>query len=86
VNIVALSAFSFAGCDKITSVVIPETVVIFDAFAFGECTELTDIYYNGTVEQWKAIYKVENWDASTPEYTVHCSNGNILKLPEEISK
>ena len=85
-NIVALGAFSFAGCDKITSVVIPESVVILDAFAFGECTALTDIYYNGTIEQWEAIYRVENWDASTPEYTVHCSNGDILKLPAEASK
>ena len=84
-NIVAFAAFSFAGCNKIESVVIPESVVVFDAFAFGECTMLKDIYYDGTIEQWESIYKVENWDASISEYTVHCSDGDILKLPVEAS-
>ena len=81
------SAFAF--CDLLTSVTLPTSINNIDEHAFGYCRRLTSIKYNGTVDQWNAIEKVEDrwssidgildWDDNTDNYTVYCSDGTIKK-------
>ena len=47
--------------------------------AFAGCTSLTDIYYVGKKAEWEAMPKGDKWDADMPNYTVHCSDGDITK-------
>ncbi len=47
--------------------------------AFSNCTALTDIYYSGTIEEWDNITKSNNWNVSTGDYTIHCTDGDIWK-------
>ena len=50
-----------------------------ERFAFSGCFSLTDIYYRGTMEQWTNVYRDDDWDVDTPEYIVHCLDGDIPK-------
>ena len=47
--------------------------------AFKSCGNLTSITFNGTKEQWDSITKGTDWDKDTGDYTVHCTDGDIVK-------
>lgn len=32
-----------------------------------------------TTQQWETIYKGGAWDDGTPDYTVHCADGDLKK-------
>ena len=46
---------------------------------FHGCSELADIYYDGTMAQWNDITKGTSWNLETPDYTVHCLDGDLAK-------
>lgn len=48
-------------------------------FAFNYCSYLKTITYNGTIEEWNAIIKGNEWDSMTVDYIVHCLDGDITK-------
>lgn len=58
---------------------IPDSVTSISGWAFDGCANLKDILYKGTKLQWKAIDKVDDWDKDTPDYTVHCTDGDLKK-------
>lgn len=70
---------AFYGCTVLRSVSFGRGVKSFDGGNFYDCYRLKDIYYSGTVEEWKAIFKYYGWDMNTPDYTVHCSDGDVAK-------
>ncbi len=67
---------SFLGCRALKEVTIHVGITQIGQLAFYDCN-LLSIYYEGTMEQWHAIEKGENWDGNNPSYTVHCADGNI---------
>lgn len=44
---------------------------------FKDCTNLTSITYYGTIEQWNAITKAEDWNENIPATVVTCSDGTV---------
>ena len=70
---------AFSGCGELTIVVIPASVTEIGDMAFDGCTALTDILYPGTMAQWQAISKGNDWDGNTGAYTVHCTDGDLNK-------
>jgi len=42
-EVVSIESSAFSNCDKITSVIIPDTVTSIYHYAFGNCTELTSV-------------------------------------------
>ena len=48
-------------------------------YAFEDCSSLKSINYNGTKAQWNAISKGSNWNYSTGNYIIYCTDGNISK-------
>ena len=70
---------SFKNAANVKSVKILGKLDRIGSDAFAGCTSLTDIYYVGTKEEWQKIPKGNKWDANTPAYTVHCSDGDITK-------
>lgn len=68
---------TFYGCTKLTTVTIPSSVAKIMPEAFGACTSLTCINFEGTVEQWNAIYFGSGWKHKVPATEVICSNGTV---------
>ena len=46
-----INAYTFYGCTMLTTITLPETVIIIGAYAFASCTGLTSILIPGSVEQ-----------------------------------
>ena len=78
-TLITLGEYAFAFCTDIESVTIGENLTKLNCRVFGDCINLRDIYFNGTIEQWNSIEKDIEWDLGTPDYTVHCSDGEISK-------
>ena len=73
---------TFSDCDGLTSVTIGNSVTNIGDWAFDGCSGLTDITYHGTMSQWRAIKKGDDWDEGTPDYKVHCTDGVLDKDDE----
>ncbi len=74
-----IGAYMFDNCKNLKTVTIFGNVTHIQYGAFWDCESLTDIYFEGTIEQWNAIDKWDNWDLRTGEYTVHCTDGDVAK-------
>ena len=70
---------AFAGCLALEEVTVGKDVKMIDYRSFSQCSALIKITYSGTAEEWGKIEKRENWDSNTPNYTVHCTDGDIVK-------
>ena len=69
----------FYGCTMLSCVNIPASVKEIKTKAFANCNSLTSINFDGTVKEWDDIKKADDWDDSTPKYTVCCTDGIIEK-------
>ncbi len=70
---------AFYYCENLTSVTIGNGVTSIGKEAFMYCGTLTDITFKGTIEQWNAIEKSEDWNYGSGNYTIHCEDGDIEK-------
>ena len=75
-SVTSIGAFAFEECDNLESVVIGNGVTMIDDYAFM-CLSLTSIAFEGTVEEWNAISKGENWNKHVPATEVVCSDGTV---------
>ncbi len=64
-------------------VTIPSTVRKIgyngDSRIFEYCPEFKEITYNGSMEQWNAIEKTNDWKTGTEGFTVHCTDGDVTE-------
>ena len=68
---------AFGYCNSLTSVVIPKSITKIGEAVFANCKLLSYITFEGTVEEWKAIEKSENWFGVDTITKVICSNGEV---------
>ena len=68
---------AFGSCTALKEVVLPSTLQEILQVAFAQCSSLTSITYNGTVDQWNAIVKREEWNTDVPATHVKCSDGQV---------
>ena len=68
---------AFGGCTGLTSITIPDSVKSIGSWAFDGCTGLTSIKFNGTIAQWNAISKDDNWKNNVPATEVVCTDGTV---------
>ena len=75
-ELITLGYDVFMNCKKLNRVMIPVNIkYVYDAFI--GCNSLVDIVYEGTVAQWNAIVKKENWNDGIPATHVQCSDGDV---------
>ena len=78
-GVTVLQGYGMSGLTTVTELYVPKSLVKFDWGAMQGCTGLTDIYYEGTMDEWRAISTAFYWDHETPDYMVHCSDGVLHK-------
>jgi|GEM_PF-2879116 len=74
-SITTIEDYAFAN-SFLTNITIPEGLTSIGEFAFV-FAQFTNIEFKGTVEQWNAIEKHENWVFQCPEFVVTCTNGTV---------
>ena len=70
---------AFRECSKLKIVRLPASIILLDDFLFYDCNDVLKIYFNGTKEQWDAVYKQANFAGNLRSYSVHCTDGTIEK-------
>ncbi len=78
-RVTSIGSSAFSHCTSLESITIPDRITSIGKGAFYGCTSLKDIFYKGTIKQWGSIYKDDYWDLCTPNYTVHCTDGDLKK-------
>ena len=70
---------AFSSCSSLTSITLPEGVTTIGGDAFICCYDLRIITFDGSVKQWQTIEFGFDWDMSSGEYTIYCTDGTIAK-------
>lgn len=68
---------AFYKCYNIVSITLPKTITTIYEHAFNGCGSLKAVNYCGDQEDWYNIEKKEYWNYNTPNFVVHCNDGNI---------
>ena len=76
-SVTEIGASAFTCCSNLTSVAIGGGVTKITYDAFRECYSLTNITFNGTMAQWNAIEKGDNWNLNVPATQVIWSDGTV---------
>ena len=74
-GITKIGVWAFYDCKSIKSVKIPSSVTEIVKQSFVGCTSLASVEFNGTVAQWKAVKKGEDWHDHVPAKFVKCTDG-----------
>ena len=75
-SVTSIREDTFFNCICLLSIIIPNSVTSIGKWAFGSCSSLSTISYTGTIAQWKAITKRDNWRYEVPATVVHCTDGD----------
>lgn len=83
-SVTTITGYAFYGRSNMTTLTIPDKITSIGGAAFANCNSLTNITFKGTKEQWNAVEKgatIEGfaWDIYTGDYTIHCTDGDIVK-------
>ena len=78
-GVTSIGKGAFQNCTNLINIIIPNGITSISELSFNDCKNLQDIFYDGTRQQWQEIKKDKNWDIGTPDYTVHCTNGDLKK-------
>lgn len=84
-NVTRIENHAFAYCVKLKSATIPHSVEYIGWNAFTHCYELADVYYGGSKKDWNSINKDDNERLEADDITIHCADGEINKVLDEIS-
>ena len=72
-----IPSYSFYNCNKLESIVLPESITSIGEDAFSGCSSLENVYYKGTMDQWNSISLDVFWNVGCPFTEIQCSDGNI---------
>ena len=78
-SVTIIDGIAFKDCVGLTKIVIGNSVTCIYYQAFYGCGSLERIIFDGTIAQWNAIEKGNYWNENTGNYTVHCTDGDIVK-------
>ena len=67
----------FGSCMKLETIVLPSTLTKIDCCMLVNCLSFKAIEFKGTISQWNAVEKLDEWNYLAPSFTVKCSDGNI---------
>ncbi|MCR5348150.1 MAG: leucine-rich repeat domain-containing protein, partial [Bacilli bacterium] len=68
----------FSGCKSLSKLVFPSTIRSIGTWIAYGAVDLTEATYRGSVEEWEAMEKDDEWHYRTSCAVVHCQNGDVL--------
>ena len=74
-NVFIMGQDIFEGCEKLSKIIIPNTIEILDSSNFNGCTNLKEIVFLGTKDQFSKIivgYPDNN------KIAIHCTDGDYI--------
>ena len=72
-----IGSYMFAGCTALTDFTIAETVKEIQTCAFCSCNKLKTLNYEGSLKDWTAIEKQQNWDSLANLTKIQCLDGYL---------
>lgn len=70
--------WTFHGCKLLQTVIVPKGIQYISGYAFDGCLTLECIYYAGTMEEWKRVNCVYQWNAVSNIKKIICQDGEIV--------
>lgn len=83
-NLEKIGDCAFIGCYGLKSIILPKTLksigsAVFNSEALGVDSKFEEIKFLGTMQEWNAISKAENWAEGAGEFKVVCIDGTLDK-------
>ena len=75
----SIGDYAFSDCGDLTEVVLPSSSKNIGSYAFYGCKNLVSIIYSFPKFKWNYVTKSSNWDLETGNYTIHCTDADIVK-------
>lgn len=76
-SVLNLRPEAFINCSYLETISISGLISEIPESIFKNCVSLETIEFKGTIAQWNALEKGENWNQDTPASLIHCSDGEI---------
>ena len=77
-GVISIQNRAFNECKNLESFTISISVNRLEQYTLLHCYNLTTITFNGTVSQFNAISKADDWNYITGSSVVHCTDGNAI--------
>ncbi len=74
-----IEKYAFNNCKALANLTLGTSVTYMGSYVFRGCYALKDIQYDGSKEQWYAASEHASLSVDTGSYTVHCTDGDIVK-------
>ncbi len=75
-NVSIIDDGAFNNCVGLKTVYLPSSVIRIRVDAFAKCNNLSKIVFNGTLAQWNAVTKIDDWKTTNKPITVECTDEN----------
>ena len=82
-GVTEIGAEAFINCESLELVEIPSSVTKIGCYAFDGCESLESVAFGGTVTQWEAVEKEDEWRRDVPASSVKCSDGKCFEENDE---
>ena len=84
-SITSIGKYAFQSCQLLESFTINRGLTSIGDDVFQHCDNLSALNYEGTMEEWSQIEFSENWLRESIIETIHCSDGDVGIVRQEIS-
>ena len=83
-SVTSIGRQAFAACSELTEIEIPSDIEKLGDYILAWCDNLERIEYDGTMAEWLAIEKDEDWDAGIEDVIIVCTDGKLDKEGNKI--
>lgn len=85
-SVTVIGASAFAGCTELVSISAGRALTALKASCLSGCASLTTIFYGGTIAEWGAVEKGENWNKGADRCIIRCTDGDTGSTVKDSDK